>query len=56
MLLWLLNLDSAGGFAPFIGEFIPVRLEAAIVVTGQAGIEIQDQAGIVVNQVRDVGV
>lgn len=56
MLLWLLNLDSAGGFAPFIGEFIPVRLAAAIVVSGQADIDIENEVGIVVNQARDVGV
>ena len=55
MLLWLLNLDFAGGFSPSLAEFIPIRLEAAIVVTGQAGIDIENEAGIVVNQARDVG-
>ena len=54
MLLWLLNLDFAGGFLPVTPTiFIPVQFEAAIVVLGQQDCPVRFEAAVDVLGQRD---
>ncbi len=57
MLLWLLNLEFAGGFAPSAPtEFIPIRFQAAVGILGQPDCPLRYESGITVDQARDTGV
>ena len=57
MLLWLLNLDFSGGFAPAAPtEFIVLKAEAAVVIGCPADITVQYDPSISVPGSRDIGV
>lgn len=57
MLLWLLNLDFSGGFAPTAPtEFIALPSEPNVVVSCAANVIITDEPNVTIPSIGNIGV
>jgi hypothetical protein len=56
MLLWLLNLDFAGGFAPSVDGNILIKLEPIVTVSYEGILPVNQEGDIPINTESTVGV